>query len=224
MLSRLKRKYIWIGAAVLFTAVFFCFFQELDEKIERIHRDLNPTDYDSLDSVTCDKLETGDWIFRKGYGWVSEVIQRYSQTGDLPLSHVGLVVRKQNELFVVHAVSNKELGFNGVVLQTLADFQKAGVKNHTHIVRIQNLTMEQKRRIKNLSDTSRYQGVKFDPYWNWDKSDRLYCSELILNVFGEAHVIDWDQLKLPKRDYYMDFSNMYRFPKSKVMYSSVGSK
>ncbi len=221
MLLRLKRKYIWIGAAVICIAAFFCFFQELDEKIENIHRGLNPTDYDAFDTELCNRLETGDWIFRKGYGWVSEVIQRYSQTGDLPLSHVGLIVRNRDSLNVVHAVSNREKGFNGVVLQKLADFQKAGVKNHTHIVRIQELTMSQKRRIRKLSDTSRYQGVKFDPYWDWDKSDRLFCSELILNIFDEANVIDWDQLKLPQRDYYMDFSNMYRFPKSKVVYSTL---
>ncbi len=84
------------------------------------------------------QLKEGDIILRHGFGFVSNTIVK-ALGEDLPVSHVGMIVKNEKgEFAVIHSVSQTLSDHNGVQIQDLQNFVRDSQDSSIVIVRYKN--------------------------------------------------------------------------------------
>jgi hypothetical protein len=141
----------------------------------------------AMDSAVLRRFRTGDLIFRRGYGGISDLIARYGQTGPRDVSHVGLILRDSNSVLrVAHAISNATRGYDGVVVEDFAAFIGTGVSGKGCIVRLGEVSERQERLIRRAVRSMQAQGLRFDGRWDWEDAGAVFCSELVVRVLSDS--------------------------------------
>jgi len=131
------------------------------------------------------KLEPGDVVLRKGNTFVSSLI---SMAFPQDVSHCGILVWQDSLWQVIHTISGRISGQDGVRINTLEEFI-AAAEAHFIIHVKPNLRVDRTA----LVNRSRYylnRNVPFDHSFDLEDSSRLYCSELIRTVYLESGVPD----------------------------------
>jgi len=133
-------------------------------------------------------IHSGDIILRRGYGFFSEAIVK-SQHDSNAFSHCAMVVKTNNSLNVIHALSSSVSEFDGVQIQTLQRFLNECLPNSIRVVRF-----------KTSADTIRLLEAKllsyarlktpFDHSFNQADTSEFYCTELFHHSF--KHVLGRD--------------------------------
>jgi len=149
-------------------------------------------------------LRSGDLVFRRGEGIVSDMAVRFSNT-DHRYSHVGVLVTDGAELSVAHSVVDDQKDYDGVVVETLDSFLR-GVEEWA-IYRLwpdgPSISAEYVR--------AHYAGVTFDSEFDLDTRSRMYCTEfvadLINTVSGQMRVTA-GSMRLGRR--YIAVDELYR--------------
>ncbi len=116
-------------------------------------------------------LKNGDLIFRWGQGLWSDIMRKYT-TSDDRFSHIGVIVKNSDGVFVIHAEGDDLTGKGSVVKEPFEDFVKKS--NRTGIYRLKNVSAEKFAKIA-FSKL----GVPFDWKFDAENADALYCTELI---------------------------------------------
>lgn len=140
-----------------------------------------------LSSEEKQRLQNGDIIFRKGRGYVSDVINDMFNTG-YQISHCGMVLRNGDSLQVIHTVSSELSNTDGIQAQPLEQFVRESVQNSIVVTRykaddsIRNMLAKAAYRYKNTNK-------KFDHRFDLSDTTEFYCTEYIhyafMDVFGK---------------------------------------
>lgn len=133
-------------------------------------------------------LAEGDLLFRRGSGVVGRIVTSVDNVGEY--SHVGIVVKRDGEWHVVHAVPH-EHDFKG-------DFDRVKCDPINHFVdyysgadiglyRPQVSPEQVRAAVGNALRLSRMK-VAFDHDYDLGDTTKLYCTELVEYVYGLAGV------------------------------------
>lgn len=210
--------FVLVGASMFIGAPIF--FEFLDSRIESHSIVLNDKEV-RLSEQTLESLRTGDLIFRKGYGPITDVIAELIETGPYDLTHCGIVIRNESKLFVAHAVSNRSQHIDGVVLQPIAAFLRASRPSNIHIVRWTNYTQAMDSNVEGQLNSLIKQKVPFDRKANYRDSKALYCNEMIVKIWmNNLHLIDPPKSDQEEWELFNNLSVLYNAEKSNVIYST----
>lgn len=154
-----------IAAILGVAAVWVC---TGDENTDASNHSINTSEI--LHSLSKIPLKSGDLILRHGNGIWSNLI-REKNFSDKRFSHIGILVKENGNLFVVHADCDA-VGNGSVRKDYLEDFLK-----NTHRIGIFRLkTADADMAVKIATS---FVGVAFDRKFKLNDSSELYCSELI---------------------------------------------
>jgi uncharacterized protein YycO len=130
-----------------------------------------------VENLLKNEIREGDIIFQTSTSGQSKAIQ--IATGS-KYSHMGIIYKQGNNLFVYEAVQP-------VKLTPLIDWINRGENGHYVVKRIKNsdniLTSETLTRMRQIGE--RFAGKDYDLYFEWSDS-RIYCSELVWKIYQEG--------------------------------------
>lgn len=145
-------------------------------------------------------LQSGDIILRKGEGWLSEiVVHRLADT--LDISHCGVIIRNDSNLFVVHSLSKDVSDTDGVQCCTLDAFTAESIPSSIIIVRYKNDPQNDM-----TTQTLHYLRIHkpFDRHFDLNDSSAFFCSELPLHILKyKLHADIPPSFPYPKFSYFL---------------------
>lgn len=141
------------------------------------------------------RFNEGDIIFQTSTSSQSQAIQLATHS---KYSHMGIVARQEDELFVYEAVQP-------VKMTPLSQWIKRGVAGRFVLKRLKDsrriLTSDALMRLPTAEKS--YLGKNYDIYFQWT-DERMYCSEIIWKVYKKALNIEVAELQKGSD---FDFSN-----------------
>lgn len=138
--------------------------------------------------IPFDKLEQGDIAFRRGEGFISDVII-YNDVNGM-YSHIGIIVKLNDSLKVVHAVPGEpdfKGDFDRVKLEPIESFFSPSRALRGEIMRTP-LTDSMRNIINNIALEKAHKKIKFDHDYNINDTTKLYCTELIQLLFSHIGI------------------------------------
>lgn len=128
-------------------------------------------------SHTSEKLQSGDLIFQTSLSSQSKAIQLATHS---KYSHMGILYKKEDQLFVLEAVQP-------VKLSPLKEWIQRGKNKHFVVKRLKDadqvLTDSALEKMKEIG--TQYLGKSYDIYFEWS-DDKMYCSELVWKIYKQA--------------------------------------
>lgn len=195
---------VLLGVALLFKSIFW-----FDGAIERSKVDQDSTKI-RLTEAELNKLQTGDIIFRRGYGLISDFIaENFSKEG-YELTHCGFLVKENDTWFVYHSLSSDVSEIDGMQRELLLIFLSKSEPEKLLVSRLKGLTLENKQQIE--ANIEKYYAAKipFDRKGNYNDSTRFFCSELIIKVLGDdLHLLDVPEMEPERENYYYHLNHLY---------------
>jgi hypothetical protein len=149
-------------------------------------------------------LQEGDIILRRGSGMVSDIIARLLNE-KYELSHCGIVVELQDELWVVHSVSNSVSEVDGMQVHRLQDFVGQSLPNSVVVSRLH--TIQDGTRIAEKAIQYLQREVPFDHHFDLRDTSAFYCSELIWRIILDEYGLDIFKDALDAEKGYYHLSN-----------------
>lgn len=126
----------------------------------------------------------GDIAFRKGEGFVSDVVL-YNDADGL-YSHIGLIVNHNDSIKVVHSVPG-EGDYDGVKIEPIEMFYATSRAVKGEVLRIE-LNDEQRRVIGEIAIKKGIDKIEFDHDYNLNDTTQVYCTELIKLLFNHIGI------------------------------------
>lgn len=123
-------------------------------------------------------LQNGDIILRKGEGFLSQFI--CNQLNDtIDVSHCGIIIRNQDQLQVIHALSKDVSDIDGVQSCSIDQFTQESVKASTYIVRFKGDSTHLL-----ASQAQYYLSIRkpFDRLFDLHDTTSFFCSELVFHI------------------------------------------
>ena len=133
-------------------------------------------------TIRPDLLQDGDVIFRRGRDLMAASVLAADDTARF--SHVGLIVRDGDKVWVVHAVPAEGEAAGGVVSEGLAGFLDHDKAADFAIYRHRALAPDQRRMVRQTALAA--VGTPFDYDLRLSDAGALYCSELVLRAYAAA--------------------------------------
>ncbi|MHC5310086.1 YiiX/YebB-like N1pC/P60 family cysteine hydrolase [Myroides sp. LJL116] len=127
-------------------------------------------------------LNNGDIVFRLGTGYFSNFFRKYASQ-EKEFSHVGLVQRENDSLFVIHIEASEFTGVGYVKKETLTSFLS---QSKSHRFYYNTLDSATKEKIVTQALTYYKAHVPFDLEFNSEDDSALYCSELIAHSINKG--------------------------------------
>ncbi len=125
-------------------------------------------------AAAADALRDGDIIFQTSRSAQSIAIQRATHSPD---SHVGVVLMRDGKPFVFEAVAT-------VRYTALDDWTKRGEGGRYVVKRLKHrLSDAQVEKLR--ASAGPFEGKPYDLYFEWS-NERIYCSELVWKMYGQA--------------------------------------
>lgn len=126
------------------------------------------------------QLQEGDFILRKGYGWISDRIAAILDE-DYAVTHCALILREgYPEVMVLHSLSNEKV--NGVFVEPLAAFLRESQPGTLVGLRLRSSLSERKAVVLEAKRLFAKQ-VSFDMAFDESDTTQLYCAELFGYIF-----------------------------------------
>lgn len=154
------------------------------------HQKQAPAFFQMPDSVT---LQTGDIVFRTGGSTVSHAVTSVDTASIY--SHVGVVLWKDNQWCVLHAVPNERSSQqekDSVKLEPVGLFFRSDRAREGCVCRLP-LAPEDTLRLLNKGRELYARHLLFDTSFNDQDSSSFYCSELVWFLYRSALGIDLSQ-------------------------------
>ncbi len=134
--------------------------------------------------IPTEKLMQGDIAFRKGEGFVSDVVL-YNDADGL-YSHIGLIVNHNDSIKVVHSVPG-EGDYDGVKIEPIEMFYATSRAVKGEVLRME-LNDEQRRVIGEIAIKKGIDKIEFDHDYNLNDTTQVYCTELIKLLFNRIGI------------------------------------
>jgi hypothetical protein len=133
-------------------------------------------------AIRPELLQDGDLIFRRGRDLMAASVLAADDAARF--SHVGLIVRDGDKVWVIHAVPAEGEADGGVVREGLAGFLDHDKAADFAIYRHQTLTPEQRQIVRQAAIG--VIGTPFDYDLQLSDAGALYCTELVLRAYAAA--------------------------------------
>lgn len=133
-----------------------------------------------------DSLRSADLAFRLGRTLQSEAIAAGADRASR-YSHVGIIIRQADSLSVIHIEPCRD-GDDRVKCETLEDFFAYDKAMSGAIVRIENLTTEQRNIIQQATLSVASSHIGFDHDYLRSDTTRMYCTELAEWAYSKADI------------------------------------
>ncbi len=128
------------------------------------------------------QLQTGDLIFRRGYGFVSTMILRMMRE-EYEVTHLGVVINRNDSLLVAHALSSKVSDQDGLRFQDLESFVKHSHDSTILVTRLKEIDHLQQQKILTQLEFYLQKQLPFDHKFDYRDTTEHYCSELIWRIY-----------------------------------------
>jgi len=122
-------------------------------------------------------LKEGDLVLRNGNEFASQVIKNFSKT-DKTYSHAGLVFFENGYPLVYHILQGDQNPDEKLRRDSLKTFCNSR-KNFGFAIYRYELDSMQLVSLKKIILDWYKKGIKFDPMFNLESDDKMYCSEMI---------------------------------------------
>lgn len=133
-----------------------------------------------------DSLHSADLVFRLGRTLQSEAIAAGADH-TARYSHIGIIIRQANNISVVHIEPCRDRD-ERVKCETLEDFFAYDKAMSGAIVRIKNLTAEQRNQIQQAALSAASSPISFDHDYSLSDTTRMYCTELTEWAYSKADI------------------------------------
>lgn len=140
--------------------------------------------------VVCDTLliQEGDVILRRGWALASDLIARFFGHSS-GMSHCGIVVHHQSRWQVIHTISGLISDQDGIRITPLTDFIREAAG---HQITVKRLRADfDSLAVRSHSFRYLQMEIPFDHAFDLENNSRLYCTELIREVFIAAGLPDF---------------------------------
>lgn len=135
-----------------------------------------------LSSGEKKQLQTGDIILRRGYGFVSTMISKMMNE-DYDVTHLGVVIKQNDNLKIAHALSSSVSNQDGLRLQAIDSFVHNSHDSTILVTRLKNIdVLKQDKIVKQIEYYYKKQ-LPFDHSFNYKDTTEHYCSELIWRIY-----------------------------------------
>ncbi|GIM55531.1 YiiX/YebB-like N1pC/P60 family cysteine hydrolase [Capnocytophaga cynodegmi] len=168
---------------------FFWVDRNQESKLIRQNQKITRLSQDDLK-----KIQQGDIILRRGYGFFSDLISKKLNDSVFDVTHSGILYLKGDKWWVIHSLSSDASDTDGMQEQSLNQFLKGSVPEKIIVVRPKNITKEQGQQIVNQAKYYLQKKVPFDRMGVIDEPSQMYCTELIWQILGN----DLKLISLPK--------------------------
>ena len=132
-------------------------------------------------------IKTGDLIFRQGRGIFSDIFRNIGET-DSPFSHVGIVYKDGNDIFVIHTEANELTGVGFAKKEKLSDFISNSNSVTYDFYRIDDFRSARIQSVLEAALKYVNDKIPFDTDFNLRGNDKLYCTELVYKAFKSAGI------------------------------------
>lgn len=126
-------------------------------------------------------LLDGDIILRQGYGFFSRSIATF-QNCKFPVTHCAMIVRKGQDIKVIHSLSSSVSKIDGVQMQSLQQFLNESVPNTIVVSRFKG-SEAQRKSLRERAEYYLNQKIPFDHLFDRTDKEKMYCTELFQNIF-----------------------------------------
>ncbi|MBZ0201246.1 MAG: hypothetical protein K8H86_15340 [Ignavibacteriaceae bacterium] len=145
-------------------------------------------------------VKSGDIIFRKGRGFVSQMVLLADSRS--PYSHSGIIIKKKSDVFVLHAVPDEsEDGIDWIKLESLSNFLSSEKAESAVVYRLKDDTTCISIKAARKAEEYLKENILFDASLDLKTEDKLYCTELVWKAYKNAGIdlIDgnFDHLNAP---------------------------
>lgn len=142
------------------------------------------------DAQQLHRVRVGDWVLRSGTGRESALVEQLS---DSAFSHLGLVVRTQPQLLIVHATTSDDVQHpNQVIISSFDRFASPRLARRVLVVRPTFLSEAQKQQMAQSAESLLGQAFVLAPR----QKPNLYCTTLLLRLL-RPHVSAQNSTRLP---------------------------
>ena len=129
-------------------------------------------------------LSDGDLVFRTGRDIISRLV--LSQGDSSQFSHVGIILKQESGLVVVHALPRDGKSPGGVLIEPLRVFAASDNASDIGFYRVKGISPDARNSIREF--VLRQQGKPFDDDFLMSEDGKMYCTELALKAFEAAGI------------------------------------
>lgn len=138
-------------------------------------------------NIPVDSLLSADLAFRLGRTLQSSAIAAGANK-EARYSHIGIIVRQANDVSVIH-IEPQRGGDESVRCEQLEEFFADDKAVSGAIVRLDNLTCEQRQIISQYLLLAARSPIRFDHDYTLSDTTRMYCTELTEWAYSKAGII-----------------------------------
>ena len=142
-------------------------------------------EHEALSDTELARIQAGDIILIQGILGSADIIMNICGE-PVPLSHSGVIIENDGELFVIHTVNNTLSGIDGMQLHTIEAFIKRARAHSLIIVRPRWKNAVQNEKTLEYILSKLTAAVPFDNSFNFNSEETLYCTELIARALDYA--------------------------------------
>lgn len=128
------------------------------------------------------QIQEGDFILRRGFGFFSNYISKELNDSLIDVTHAGIIMKRNDSLFVIHSLSSDVTDIDGLQIQPLKEFLKYSHPHKIIITRLKNATLETGNKISFLAQNYLDKKIPFDHKGNYDDDSELFCTEMIWKI------------------------------------------
>lgn len=163
-------------------------------------------------------LKSGDLIFRDGKSFISHALKQFNQK-DARFSHAGMIHIEGKEAFVYHCIGGEGSPNNKMRKEKLSSFCSDETVNAYAIFR-PSLKADQVQAFDSIAGLYFRSGMEFDSKFDIETNDKMYCTELIYNIYKEVlHEDNFIPLTEMAGKTYVSCDNIFLQPEMYELYS-----
>ena len=137
-------------------------------------------------NIPIDSLRSADLAFRLGRTLQSSAIAAGSDK-EARYSHIGIIIRQANDVSIIH-IEPQRGGDESVRCECLEEFFAPDKASAGAIVRLDNLTCEQRQIISQYLLLAARSPIRFDHDYTLSDTTRMYCTELTEWAYSKAGI------------------------------------
>lgn len=205
----MKKMLFIFGIFLLITMVSYKLFFYFDsrEEINQVNKNKKQI---RLTTSDIEKLQEGDIILRRGYGYFSDMIASHLNTKGFDVTHAGILTKKKNEWYVIHSLSSDVSEIDGMQIQKLTDFLKYSQPNKIVVSRFKNITSRQQHQIVVEAQKLLNLKIPFDHKGDIEDASKMYCTEMIWYILeNKLKLAQIPQEKEERETFFYSMKCMY---------------
>ncbi len=130
------------------------------------------------------ELMDGDLVFRTGRDVMARLV--LSQGKSPRFSHVGVIVKQNNQALVIHAFPHDDTTRGGVQMEPLSLFVSTKNASDVGFYRVRHIEVGSRQKIHNYA--LQQVGKPFDDEFQFSDDSHFYCTELVLKALAAAGI------------------------------------